>query len=635
MKKSFRDAYERELAILYEHSAEFAREFPGLADRLGGLLRENIDPAVAGLLEGTAFLAARVQLKLDEEFRGFTMELLEQIFPDALAPVPSCLLVEAAIPEANQEGGTVRDLPRGAYLDAPFRDAGRRVLCRFRLAAPLAVVPWRIGAIAYHDRTAAIGALGRDVAQGTRAGLVVDMAPTFSSAGMSPPDTLTFHIASSMAEATALYEQIHCDLLRVSLRVLAPNGDPIFLPLRPDQIEQVGFDGDETLFDNDTRLFQGFALLRELFIFPRKFLGFRLRSVADHLRHIGARDFQIVFEFRRINDELTRQTGPRDLRLNCAPAINLFEEGSNSIRPNDKMHEYVVTPDASPMTHYEIQRILGVSASYSSSADKTEVFPLYAVPNGGMDPRKALYYTYRRKPRRMTESEQRLGFRADYRGTETFLSLYEPPDDENRGQAKRLHVRALCSNRHIPAALPLTDHDNFHMVEERDVFLTAVTAPTPPREPMTEVEKNGPHRVGQGDVYWRLISYLALNHFGLDDRSGRDAVASLREMLNLFADLSDSVTEAQIAGLLSMNIRPVTRSIRRPEGYFPARGLEIAITFDEAAFEGSGIILMAAILDRFLAEYASVNSFTQMVTISRQRGEIKRWPPRMGMGALL
>ena len=31
MKKAFRDAYERELDMLYERSAEFAEEFPGLA----------------------------------------------------------------------------------------------------------------------------------------------------------------------------------------------------------------------------------------------------------------------------------------------------------------------------------------------------------------------------------------------------------------------------------------------------------------------------------------------------------------------------------------------------------------------------------------------------------------------------
>ena len=62
MKKAFRDAYERELDVLYERSAEFAAEFPGLADRLGrGHISDadiEIDDerrfAVAGLEGGAA-----------------------------------------------------------------------------------------------------------------------------------------------------------------------------------------------------------------------------------------------------------------------------------------------------------------------------------------------------------------------------------------------------------------------------------------------------------------------------------------------------------------------------------------------------------------------------------------------------
>ncbi|MCC5973150.1 MAG: type VI secretion system baseplate subunit TssF, partial [Rubellimicrobium sp.] len=81
--------------------------------------------------------------------------------------------------------------------------------------------------------------------------------------------------------------------------------------------------------------------------------------------------------------------------------------------------------------------------------------------------------------------------------------------------------------------------------------------------------------------------------------------------------------------------RPIVRAVRRGDAFHPARGLEIRITFDETAFEGSGIILLGAILDRFLAEYASANSFTQTVILSRQRGEITAFPPRTGLGPLL
>jgi type VI secretion system protein ImpG len=72
------------------------------------------------------------------------------------------------------------------------------------------------------------------------------------------------------------------------------------------------------------------------------------------------------------------------------------------------------------------------------------------------------------------------------------------------------------------------------------------------------------------------------------------------------------------------------RRIRQRSGVGAARGIEITVTIDEKAFEGSGIFLLGAVLDRFFAEYAGFNHFTQTVIRSVERGEIIRWPARMG-----
>jgi type VI secretion system protein ImpG len=109
----------------------------------------------------------------------------------------------------------------------------------------------------------------------------------------------------------------------------------------------------------------------------------------------------------------------------------------------------------------------------------------------------------------------------------------------------------------------------------------------------------------------------------------------LREVLSIFSDMSSAVTERQLRGIKAVSSRAVTRTIRRAGGFHAARGTEITLRLDERAFEGSGIFLIAAVLDRFLAEYASVNSFTQLVVVSDQRGVVKTWPPRTGQGPLL
>ncbi len=101
MDREFLDLYNRELSLLYEQAGDFAEQYPGIAERLGGLVRERTDPMIAGLLEGAAFLAARVQLKLKHEFPEFTANLLEQLVPNYLAPTPSAMLVKALPPYAD------------------------------------------------------------------------------------------------------------------------------------------------------------------------------------------------------------------------------------------------------------------------------------------------------------------------------------------------------------------------------------------------------------------------------------------------------------------------------------------------------------------------------------------------------
>jgi len=645
MKKAFRDSYNRELALLYERSAEFAEEFPGIADRLGGLLKENLDPAVAGLLEGTAFMAARVQLKLDEEFRTFTSELLEQIFPDALAPTPAAMLVEANPPFENKDLAEGMHFPEGSYLDARFVDADRRVSCRFRLAAPLSIWPLAVAGAAYHASPAPLSALGQDTAPGTQAGLVIDLlrpAARGSEREAGPMtdlalDDLVVHLGEDLADAVALYEQIFCDLNRISIRYLDKNGDPVFARLDPARVEQVGFGPKERLFPHQKRLFDGFATLREAFAFPRKFLGFRLTGLRDIVGRIGTGEMQIVMEFGTANLSVAPRVGPRHFRLNTAPAVNLFEESASQVRLDRKRTEYVVTPDSSPLTHYEIQQITEVFAHYAGSQDKVRVHPLYALPEGIVRPRQALYYTSRRKQRRVTADERRFGTQHRYRGTETFISIYEPEESEDSRRAQRLQIRTLCSNRHLPEYLPIAQQqDDFFLCDDVTITLNCIAGPTRPRESMAELEKSAAHRAQAGDVYWRLISYLSLNHYGLEDTNARGGGgASLREMLSLFADISDSITEAQLQGIRGVETRPVTRTISRGDGFHAARGIEVRVTLDEAAFEGSGIILLGAVLDRFLAEYASVNSFTQTIVASVQRGDVKTWPPRTGRGPLL
>ena len=133
----------------------------------------------------------------------------------------------------------------------------------------------------------------------------------------------------------------------------------------------------------------------------------------------------------------------------------------------------------------------------------------------------------------------------------------------------------------------------------------------------------------EGRYSWRLISHLSLNYLSLIDSNG-DGASGLREILKLYADATDRQIARQIEGVLSVQSRPVVRRVQTPGPITFARGLEISVTLDETAFEGTGVFVLGTVLDQFFAKYVSLNSFTETVIKTRQRGEIIRWPAQIG-----
>ena len=126
------------------------------------------------------------------------------------------------------------------------------------------------------------------------------------------------------------------------------------------------------------------------------------------------------------------------------------------------------------------------------------------------------------------------------------------------------------------------------------------------------------------------MSHLSLNYFSLLDSNDGEGATAFRELLRLYVDTSDRSLLKQIEGVRSIVARPVVRRVELPGPVTFARGTEISIALDETGFEGSGVFLFGAVVERFFAKYVSVNSFTETVVVSRQRGELMRWPIQLG-----
>lgn len=665
MNREFLDLYNQELTYLREQGAAFAESYPAVAERLGGLLEDRSDPMLSGLLEGTAFLAARVQLKMKHEFSEFTSNLFEQLYPSALAPIPSMVLARVTPKYGDANLRTGIKIDRHAPMEAVFRERQGEVRCRFTLCAPITLTPLELTGARYLSSAAQVSGLGAAMAEDrrVRAGLAIKLThrmaedpelevseedalkkPEYQVSGCRI-DELPIQLVGPLDLAAKVYEQIFGHTIAVYLRTEDAFGQATLQRFPVDAVTQLGFDENDALLRNDRRLFVGFDHLRDYFNFPRSFLGFRLTGLRKYLDRVKAKSFEVVFVFDEADSRLPSHVEDKIFALHTAPAVNLFERATDRVPIKKGQHEFAVITDRTRPLDYEVHSVTEVNAHFSGG-EKRSVEPLYSVAPDTEKAGHEWFYTIRRLPRRQSSSELRRMQPSSYIGTETFIMISSGAQatallESGNKRLAELSLKVMASNRALAAELPVGTNPekssigDFRVLEDISLKVDCVAGPTQPRPPLISYNERLGEEGHAGAIAWRLINVLALNHTGLvHDAAGQDG-RSFRDILSLFAPLADNASDRQAQSVRSVSTRPVVRRLQQKSGTGVARGLEVTITLDDKAFEGASAFLMGAVLDRFIAEYASINHFTQCVIATTERGEIMKWPPRIGAKGIL
>ncbi|MCI3179455.1 type VI secretion system baseplate subunit TssF [Caulobacter sp. CCUG 60055] len=609
-------AYNEELLYLRETAREFGEEYETVAGRLGLNTPTDSDPYVERLLEGVAFLGARVRLKLQDQFPDFTQHLLSAIQPHYLSPTPSMCVAAFEPQEGDQAIATGFPVPRLTEMSATSADDAATPVI-FRTGQDVTLWPIRITEAEYLPTRAAVAAFSGAAGVRAEAGLRLK----FSGMGGVPlsavaPPTLPIYLDGSEMVPGELYRQLIGDGVAVVARSAASAAGEaawVKLPLA----EQHGFEEDCALLPNGRRSFRGYRILSEYFACPERFLFVRLAELGKAFARCDG-DCEVVFLFNRAAATLAGAVSPANFRLFATPAINLFEKQIDRVAVNEFDHEHQLIADRTKPLDFEIFRALEVTAYSQSNGDARPVAPLHAFGSLLYDWTEALFYVTRLRHRRLSTKEQRLRRRADYLGTETWISLVAPGEPRRLDGVYELAVRALVTNRELAETLRLAGSTDFRVSGIPVRAVTVVRAPTKPRPPM-----------GISDGAWRIIGHLTPNYasFALDND---DDPSVLRDHLALYGRIDDPMLRRQIDGVLAIRSEPVTRRVAGPGRSAFARGQRLRIKLDDAPFENSRMFLFSAVLERFLGEFATVNAFTECTFESPQEGIFAQWPPRMG-----
>ena len=597
--------YDRELTAIHRLAHEFAEAHPKIAGRLrlspGGV----DDPHVERLLDGVAFLAARVHHRLDDEFPELTDALLGLLYPHYLAPVPSCIVTQLdCMPDLQ----TPDTLPVGTEFDT---EPVRGEALRYRTTAPVTLWPIEVESIRLTGLP--IVAPANPAAAGAVAALRITlkcMTPgvTFKHLGV---DRLRFFLKGPMNQTLPLYELLGGHVLSVAYADSATDPSPVILPAT--SVQPRGFDDDEALLPWSARGFAGFRLLTEYFAFPEKFLFIEFSGIEAKSRASGGGRMEIFVYLDRTVNELERTVGPQSLALGCVPLVNLFRRHSDPIALTHTDTEYRIVPDARLPHFAEVWSVERVRETLPDGSSRpwrpfhrlTEADPDPAAPGG-------FYHVTRRMAS------------PGVPGTEVFISPHDPDFDPAASGGVTLSINTLCLNRDLPTDLPSgPGRPVLRLVEGAASVagITAVTAPTGTVRP--PLREHG---------FWRLISHLSLGHLSVTGGAG--AADALKEVLRLYAFRDTPETTMAIEALLSVTSHPGTARAPGRMGAF-CRGLDVTLEFEPRSWQTGGLFLLASVLERFLALHATINSFTRTRAVLRGRpGNAGTWAARSGTRVL-
>ncbi|MFC3653425.1 type VI secretion system baseplate subunit TssF [Dyella humi] len=619
--------YNRELQHVREMGAEFAREYPKIAGRLGLEGFECADPYVERLLEGFAFLAARIQLKLDAQYPVFTQHLMEMIYPHYLAPVPSMAVVQLNPDSKESALATGYTVARNTALRSLIANDDRTA-CEYRTAHDVTLWPLELVEAKYFETPAAIAAAGVPIPAGktVRAGLRLKFIITAGAqANMLAMDELPVFIAGADELPKRLYEQLLGNAQGFVVRIPGASG-MLIEHFDAQAIRDKGFSDDEALLPYSDRSFSGYRLLQEYFACPERFLFAVFTGLKQVLSRSQATEFDLTVFFDRSVSRLHNAVDASNFRLFCTPAINLFPRRADRIHLQQGKTEYHVLADRTRPMDFEVHSVSQVEGFGDRQEPEQRFQPFYGCDERVWHSGSAAFHTLRREPRLLSARQKLHGARSSYVGSEVFISLVDANDAPYSTQLRQIGMMLMCTNRDLPLQMPVGKSRTDFTLETGApvVSIRCVAGPTKPRAP-----------TAQGETAWRLISHLQLNYVSLLGDSGEEGAAALREMLTLYCDEYDASARRQIEGVKAVSCNSVVRRIPVPGPITFGRGLEITLTCDDGAFEGTGAFLLGSVMRHFFARYVSVNSFTETVLRTLERNEVARWPARLGKRQIL
>lgn len=573
--------YQSEIAYLREMGRAFGEANP----RVAGLLAERGgDPDVERLLEGFAFLTARVRERMDNAVPEIVEGLTELLLPHYLRTVPAASVVEFSPPLRALRGRS--KVPAGTELATNPVEGTR---CVFRTTFDLDLIP-----VAVQETTLDQSVSSAPVLKASFATTEQGRLEVFQPQGLR----LFIHAEPAVGGLLLLWVARYCR----GIQVRSPEGQRVWLP--PSNIHLSGLDPSCPLLPWPKLAPPSFRLLQEYFTLPQKMLFFDVRGLDAAAEQIQGDRFDLHFELER-PPPLPSRLNNDALRVHCVPVVNLFNGTADPIVHRPMEDEHLVRVAGVDLRHAEVFSVDQVTGVRPGRANRRTFQPFLDFSHAAPGTEEPAFYRLRRTLSPIDD------------WVDTYLSIGTPADVVSQDLTEEtLSLELTCTNRSLPTRLQVGD-------------ICAATASSPTIAKFRNiVAVTRPLRPPLGaELQWRLLSHLSLNQRSLLDA---EALRSLLEIYNFQSGADEPTARAnqlRAESIRGVDSQPCTRFLQGA----PVRGRQVRVDASESGYAGVGdAFLMGAVLDELFATHVTLNAFAEL-TLRLQPSQLEfRWPPRSG-----
>ncbi|HEI8864701.1 type VI secretion system baseplate subunit TssF [Serratia sp. AKBS12] len=612
LSERFLGLYNEELRYLRESGQQFAERHPQVAQHLGMHTEGIQDPFVERLLEGTAFLSARVHERIDNEYPEFALQMLSRLAPLWYTPMPSIATVVFEPDFTSPLWQAPVALPKGSRIslsDASLKNKAATFITGRELhMEPIDICTAECSGSIAADLPASVAACLHGTQSCIRLRLTTRGIKPLSAVNFNPLH-LTFAGDAGRANQLLLMLLNHCRRVVLWAR---QQPVPLVRSLGSESLRLSGVAEDEALLPSCIGELPGSRLMREYFAAPSRFYAVELHGLNDFLAHCGElHEFEIIFALDSVPSQLIGRVTAQDFCLFATPVVNLFPRRCDPQALNADRTEHQVVVDRLNPTLYEIHHLQTVQGMLRDGGNvRFSMLPEEAQfdrkqPQAG--------YALRRQALAGGRNRQRSVFGDDA----LFITLSPGASGIALDDVIALSVVAMVSDGQLRPE---------HL--QQPTLQTGIALPM--RQTTLLRMPSSPRPVPDMRQAWQAVQLMAVNPLRYAKPDVNDCAALLRQWLSLFSWQEDASQRKRIASLAEATF---SHSFEQHQGPGPIawnRGMKACLNIHADHHADQGGFLFGLLLHYALSEYCQLNQ-TLRTTLHMDTQPVAEWGPVDGL----